>query len=90
MWIWRSHPGERLGMKAGPCVMLAISDNGIGMDRRRARASSNRSSHEGAGPGSGLGLSTVYSVVNQAGGQVDGLQPARLRNHLRGLPAARH
>ena len=32
MWIWKEHAAERLGMKPGPCVMLAFSDNGIGMD----------------------------------------------------------
>ncbi len=63
--------GERLGMKPGPCVMLAVSDNGIGMDQAtRSRLFEPFFTTKAPGQGNGLGLSTVYSVVKQAEGQV--------------------
>jgi PAS domain S-box-containing protein len=62
---------ERLGIKPGPCVMLAVSDNGIGMDQAtRSRLFEPFFTTKAPGQGSGLGLSTVYSVVKQAEGQV--------------------
>jgi two-component system, cell cycle sensor histidine kinase and response regulator CckA len=63
--------GERLGMKPGPCVMLAISDNGSGMDpETRSRLFDPFFTTKEPGKGSGLGLSTVYGAVKQADGQV--------------------
>jgi CheY-like chemotaxis protein len=67
----RAYVDDHPGSTAGPHVMPAISDTGVGMDPAvQEHLFEPFYTTKEPGKGTGLGLATVYGIVNQSGGSI--------------------
>ncbi|MEW6380964.1 MAG: ATP-binding protein [bacterium] len=66
-----SYARQHVGVQAGPYVMLAVADSGIGMDEETlSHVFEPFYTTKKQGKERGLGLATVYGIIEQCGGHI--------------------